>query len=376
MIMTNRFSFIRRITLLLVILTLNITLLHGTEYISVYPYEIKFNYESGQANDALTIRKADGSAISNPEWYYYDDESENENFAYIKSQTNRKIQVRFDSNCEDMHLIVKLTVTSGTGPGEICNLFVCNYHQLDWITLTLSGTLPGTVGRRTFTWEWEIYGIPINDPGFCATWETTETTHTYFTLINVPKLPQTEPEVDILDYACGWATGSSTEYQVCTNILSNGFNQHYTYSLNCERLSSDFVHLVSSLGITAYLHRWVSKSYEEADIGDMTYQETDAIDPVGPTYGNHAYYWPGHQWAEAASYQWDPSANNSLEGNWGNYEDYLFTHYERVDYLGHWGEWVENQSGQSSGCEAEGHRYYYQYPTVSGILFPFQDPTR
>ncbi len=223
-VMTNRYSITRRITLFLVILILNITLLYGTENIWVQPYEIKFNYETGQTNDALTIRKADGSIISNPEWGYYNDENENENFAYIKSQTNRKIQVRFDSNCEDIHLIVRLTINSGTGPGEVCNLFVCNYHQFDWITLTLSGTLPGTVGRRTFTWEWEIYGIPINDPDFCAAWETTETTHTWYTLLTAPQAPMAEPWSSVLDYACVWASGQSTEYSVIRYITEGAYN--------------------------------------------------------------------------------------------------------------------------------------------------------
>jgi hypothetical protein len=223
-IKTNGFSIIRRITLLLVILNINITVLYGTESIWVRPFDIKFNYETGQTNDALTIRKADGTAITNPEWASYYNEDENENFAYIISQSNRKIQARFDSNCEDMHLVIKLTVISGTGIGEICNLFVCNYHQLDEVTLTLNGTLPGTVGKRTFTWQWEIYGIPVDDPDFCADWETTESTHTYYTLLTTPQSPMAEPWSSVLDYACVWANGQTTESSIVRYITEGAYN--------------------------------------------------------------------------------------------------------------------------------------------------------
>src|SRR4030042_3074030 len=104
------------------------------DYISVWPYEIKFDYEIGDNNDALTIRDAEGDPATVPEWKY-DDRSEE--FAYIKGQNNRKIQVRFDSNCESMHLLINISVVSGNSIGTICNFFVVNYNKLeDWVTLT------------------------------------------------------------------------------------------------------------------------------------------------------------------------------------------------------------------------------------------------
>ena len=279
-IMTNVSTNIRRITLLLVILNLNIAVLHGTESIWVRPFDIKFNHETGQTNDALTIRKADGTDITNPEWASYHNDDENENFAYIKAQSNRKLRVTFDSNCEDMHLVIKLTVTSGTGIGGICNLFVCNYHQLDEVILTLNGT-PGTVGKRSFTWQWKIYGIPVNDPTFCAAWETTETTHTYYSLLATPQAPMAEPWSSVLDYACAWANGQTSVEDAATKITeylySSGFNYDsnngaprygswtsfnltqflselgYSYAVNCLDMGKAVTTFTNSVGCNMFL---------------------------------------------------------------------------------------------------------------------------
>jgi hypothetical protein len=141
-------------------------------------------------------------------------------------------------------------------------------------------------------------------------------------------------------------------------------------------LASDFVRLVSSLGITAYLHRWACKDPYYASEGQMIAQKTIVFDPVGPTHGNRDFYWSFHQWAEAASYQRDPSANKSVAGNWGAYEDYVYAEYGKVISQYPYSEWVNNQSGQSSGCEAPGNRDYYEYPGSAWILYTWMGPSR
>ena len=57
------------------------------DYIEVWPYEIKFNYELGNSDDALNIRKDVDDDITIPEWKK---DVRNEKFAYIKGQSNRK----------------------------------------------------------------------------------------------------------------------------------------------------------------------------------------------------------------------------------------------------------------------------------------------
>lgn len=335
----------------------------------IWPTEISFNYEGGSSNDAVTIRKNASTSISVPE---YVKDSRNESCAYIISQSSHKIKVKFNSNNSNMNYLVKATVISGTGIGNVCEIFVapCDLNKV--LTVDLAGSIPSSVSKRTFTWKWEATALPINSPYCPITCTSFNTTHTFYSLLATPQAPVTEPWTNILDYACDWASGQNNANSVCTAILSNGFNAHYTWNMDCHRLASDFVCLVSSLGISATLHRWASQNYY---IGDMAYQRTKSIDPVGSTWGQGTIEWSWHQWAEAVSAQRDPSANTSKTGNWGTYEDDLFTHYKELISSSPYSRWVSNQPGQSSGCEAPTHRLYYNYPS-SNIFYDWRGPDR
>jgi len=343
---------IRVKTLIIIFISLTIQSAFCEDDITAWPKEIKFNYEAGNTYDAQAI-KQDGDVITAPEWIYF---GKNDEFAYIKGQSDRKIQVCFNSTRESMHLLINLTVTSGTGIGEVCNLFVQDYERLEWITITLDGSVPNSVSKNTFTWEWEVYAIS-KETNYCSSsglWNHFST-HTFYTLFDTPVYPQSTPMTEVLDYACVWASGNTNADDVCTDILDNGFNEYYNWTGNCHKLSSDFLHLVSALGISASLHKWASKD-EPWSIGDMTKQRTKDFDPVGPAHGYDEQEWFWHQWAEAASSQRDPSANVSLVGEWTDYEDDLFTHYRRKTSSSY--VWDENEEGQDNDCEAEGHRTY------------------
>jgi hypothetical protein len=200
----------------------------STDYITVWPYEIKFDYEDGYTNDAVNIRKDFDEDIPIPEWKYNGGQEISEKFAYIKGQSNRKIQVRFNSNCESMHLLINLNVISGNGFGEICNFFVVNYEKLEWITLTLNGTIPNSIGIRKFVWEWEIYAIP-NDPDYCSAMSNNETDHGYYTLLVAPQDPMSEPWSCVLDYACDWASGQSTNSSVLNALTTDLYTSGLIY---------------------------------------------------------------------------------------------------------------------------------------------------
>ncbi|MCF8358392.1 MAG: hypothetical protein K9H26_06510 [Prolixibacteraceae bacterium] len=192
----------------------------ATTYVTVQPYGIKFNYEAGYSNDALTISDYSGETITSPEWAYG---CSPDSFAYIMGQSDRNIQVQFSSNCSSMHLIINLTVTSGTGIGTVCNHFEANYTALDWITLELDGNISGSVGRHNFTWQWSVYAIP-NDDAYCSATSTNSTSHTYYTLLAVPQAPMDEPWSSVLDYACDWASGQTTEYYIISSITEGAYD--------------------------------------------------------------------------------------------------------------------------------------------------------
>jgi len=119
-----------------------------------------------------------------------------------------------------MNFLVKATVITGEGTGEVCEGFIseCDLDENRWITLDLTGSLPGSVGIRTFEWKWEATALPINSPYCPIVCEPRTTTHTYYTLIAAPQAPMAEPWTDVLDYACSWAANQSTEAYVAQKV--------------------------------------------------------------------------------------------------------------------------------------------------------------
>ena len=282
----------------------------STDDIGVWPYEIKFDYETGHSNDAINIRKDVNDDVSVPEWINW---AQRSGFAYIKGQSNRKIQVRFNSNCDSMHLLINFNVVSGTGFGEICNFFVANYYKLDWITLTLEGSVPNSVDIRNFTWEWEIYAIS-NDPAYCSDMSDYNTYHSYYTLLATPQAPMAEPWTDVLDYACDWASGQSTDAGVLSSLTSglynsgldyDGFQSHYKLNppwpnttktifdltdflddwnkADCQDCGMFLSIISSSLGASLTQSRRISGSFY-----------TNLIDPLGSTYSWVQVSWVFH----------------------------------------------------------------------------------
>ena len=216
--------------------------------------------------------------------------------------------------------------------------------------------LADQIAAQEYTFKWR-YKVP---PPGANTWidmANTSGPHKVYTVFEAPKAPEAPPKKYILDYACTWADSATTKAGACSDILSNGFASHYTWDYNCHRLSSDFVRLVASLGVNASQHNWSSKGATAVDY--MYYRRTRTFDPVGSAHGSSVYQWAWHQWGEAEGGQYDPSAGASLGGSWGGYEDDFFTHYQKVTQLVPLQlQWVANQSGQSSGCEAPAHRIY------------------
>lgn len=189
----------------------------------IWPTEITFNYDANSNTyDALNIRKNASTTISVPE---YVKDSRNESCAYIMSQSSRKIKVKFNSNNSNMNYLVKATVISGTGIGNICEIFVapCDLNSTVF-TIELSGSIPSSVGKRTFTWKWEATALPINSPYCPITCTSVNTTHTYYTLLAIPQAPMNTPWTDVLDYACVWASGQLSEYSVIMFITEGAYN--------------------------------------------------------------------------------------------------------------------------------------------------------
>ena len=199
--------------------------------ISLVPTEISFNYDVNSiTDDAITIKKDATTDIVAPEYIYG---NSNEKFAYVIGQNNPKIKVKFHSSDDTKNYLVKATVTSGTGIGNICEFFVaaCDLDTKTF-TIELDGSVPTTIGKYSFTWTWEATALPVNSPYCTATCYTFDTQHTFYTVFTAPQAPMEVPWTDVLDYSCVWANGQSNPADATTkiteNIYTSGFNYHVT----------------------------------------------------------------------------------------------------------------------------------------------------
>ena len=90
----------------------------------------------------------------------------------------------------------------------------------------------------------------------------------------------------------------------------------------------------------------------------MIGQKTREINPIGPE-GSQEYQFGFHEWSESGYHQYDPTTASTFSGDFGDYEDWLFIDYRKCtsvypSYTFAWGN--GNETGQSIGCEAVGHR--------------------
>ncbi len=203
-------------------------------------------------------------------------------------------------------------------------------------------------GTLDITWYYRVQNLA----GGWGDWvEMNQSKHWLFTTLTTPTSPEATPHEVIISNACCWAANANDGDSVSVGLLNNGFSAHYTWVFNCHRLSSDFIRLAASVGVSGSQHNWASKgSQTSGQVGWMCYQQTKSFTPVGGSAGIQQWSW--HQWAEAAGSQRDPSAAVSLSGAWGGYEDNLFTYYYQCMVSSPFSAtWVTNHPGESVGCE-------------------------
>lgn len=285
----------------------------------IWPAEISLNYEGGSSDDAITIKKNASTTISAPEYIRSESSvTKNENCAYIKSQSNRKIKVKFNSNNSNMNFLVKATVISGTGIGNICEMFVapCDLNSKVF-TIELPVSVPGSVGKRTFTWRWEATALPINSPYCPVTCTNVNTTHTYYTLLATPQAPMSTPWTEVLDYACVWAANQTTSANVAQKVTEGIYYMEdtdddidYDYtSFYCDdydelRLSDFLYHIktISNVKVNCTDCGNLVNVFTAA-VGCQSHSKriwhgisTKEIDPIGNSFGWGAVSWSYHQY--------------------------------------------------------------------------------
>jgi hypothetical protein len=343
---------------------------------TVLPEVIKLSWR----NDHLLLEGSSGnSPITDPVWEkpLGGSVTKDKPVAYTKSSSARAELVIIAPD----ELTHPTSVQVG-GVGNKENFYAAGaiFHRWVWDPgelIVISSPLYDSVNiydKLIVKWRYRVKKL---DGGRGEWVEMNTSSHLLYITLAKPKLPEINPHVEIIDYACRWARNEMTTESVCSAIINNGFNKHYTWVGNCHRLSSDFIRLISSLGISGQQHRWKSKyfyPYGSPHIGAMVEQRTISFTPVGNNSAGVIEWW-WHQWAEAGGKQRDPSAALSYSGRWGDYEDYLFIHYREcigTNTTPYQTRWVKNQPGQSVGCEV--------YPTnceyLSGTLTKWLGPDR
>lgn len=185
--------------------------------LTIYPISIKFNYQSGYSNDALTIKKNNSTSIPVPEWNNFG--FINEPMAYIKSQNNRKIQVSFYCNYSFEKTVSGFIYSPSQEPIGILGyqeILTFSGYISPYVTLTTQGTIPQSVGIRNFMWHWQLYVNGISTISY--------STHTYYTLLGVPQSPMSVPWTEVLDHSCDWASGKTSESAAITEITKGAYN--------------------------------------------------------------------------------------------------------------------------------------------------------
>ena len=299
--------------------------------LKIIPVAVIFDCETGHTNDALTLLEGYNDYADIPE---YNLGYHNNPVAYVMNQPNRKIEVSFkDDNTNGYsgvaHLILKLSKSGGIySVGEVCNLFVPNYdfgNSSESTGVSLAGAFPESVGKHSYQWKWEIYAIPVNSTNRCAAWNTSYTSHTFYTVLAEPKAPMATPWIDVLDLACVWASGQTTAVNAAQKVTEGIYNMgdtdgdidydefpNYTsisnarlfnltgflYSIenrssvqvNCDDVANFFNICTLALGLDSESKR-ILKQIQPAFI-------TNQIDPIGlgdilytRTWSKHHYGW-------------------------------------------------------------------------------------
>jgi len=227
---------------------------------------VGIEFDHGTSGESIDIRENSTTDINKPEYvaYYF---NYNKPAAYIKSQTNRRIEACFITNYQSglNNLQIGASVASGSGFSDVTFTWVSLYQDPQdssklkgYTYFPVSGHAPSTVGKYSYSLDWIIIGInntSIFAPPLYLTNPIeigTSGTHTCYTLLGTPQSPMTEPWTDVLDYSCIWASGTSSSSSAIENLTNELYTsgveydggEHYTRNsyrnLDLTGLLSDF----------------------------------------------------------------------------------------------------------------------------------------
>jgi len=288
---------------------------HGLPYppYEVDVYYIKFNYESGYGNDALTLKKNNSIYVSVPEWL---SGVRNEKIAYIKSQSNRKIEAKFYvSPAGYNRMYICAVKISGEGIGNISeqSVYFNGSHYSNPTIMNGYGSVPGSIGKRSFIWRWYVTGIDNYDleEDF---WIGDTGPHEYYTVLAAPQSPMTEPWTSVLDYACDWASGQSSTSSALVELTEELYSCGVKYDGGTHYTVGSY----TNLNLTLLLSHLSNPSIREMDCRDFSNFLQVLLNSLGgncmynridrttsPYYFIYNYLWPAGWGSKAYPGGWN-----------------------------------------------------------------------
>jgi hypothetical protein len=135
------------------------------------------------------------------------------------------------------HLADKAVMFNGGG-GSIAD----QGNPTNFVTFNTGGgtTVAESVGICDILWNWRVVavgGTPISPINIA------NSSHEYYTVLDTPKAPMSEPWTEVLDYSCNWATENSYEAACVDSLTMKLFNCGVNYDPNGDgytNLSDEF----------------------------------------------------------------------------------------------------------------------------------------
>jgi len=272
---------------------------------------IKFDYTSGNSDDALDIKRNNSTDIQKPEWYpAY---NRNEPMAYIK-ENECFIQARFWVDRTGFDYAGIYADMSGSGIGDVPEQAV-NFNDTQYATETMEcfGSVPGSVGIRSFSWDWYVTyidAVEFEEP----LWIGTSGDHEYYTVLAAPQAPMSVPWTEVLDYACDWASGRSDLGAALQDLTESLYNCGVEYDGGTHYTSGSY----TNLNLTSLIDDLSNPSSVEMDCRDFSNFLQVLLNALGgncqynridrtssPNYLYYNYLWPAGWGGYAFNGVWD-----------------------------------------------------------------------
>lgn len=90
--------------------------------------------------------------------------------------------------------------------------------------------MPGSVGIRSFSWDWYVTyidAVEFEEP----LWIGTSGDHEYYTVLAAPQAPMSVPWTEVVEYECDWASGLSNAGGAAGAIVQGLFNWGLKYDI-------------------------------------------------------------------------------------------------------------------------------------------------